>query len=396
MADVAPGILFTAFERSGDEHAAPVIARLKKLRPDLPIWALGGPEMAAAGAELIEMTTGKAAMQLGAALQALEHKRRLSRLARWLAQRPVAVLLPVDSPAANWSICGLVRKRQPGARIVHLVAPQLWAWGAWRVRKLRRLTDRVLCLLPFEPAWFKARGVEAVYVGHPAFEAGVAAGEEPRRLADLAPGLGGGNPKLALLPGSRMGEVNANWPMMLQIMRQLRERHPELSAVAAAVDEPIARRVRELTAASDPTEDWSGPLRLAVAQTPAVLAWCDLALVVSGTATLHVALHRKPMVVVYNMSRLSWEIGGRWIVRTRTFALPNLLGEAMGLGRVVPEFVPHFRRAAPVQDAVERLLADPLAAEAQRRAMDAIAAGLARPAYSVAAADQVLNILGPR
>jgi lipid-A-disaccharide synthase len=387
MAEATRGILFTAFERSGDEHAAPVIRQIKKLRPDLRIWALGGPEMAQAGAERIEATTGKAAMLLGAAAQALEHKRRVERLARWLDGHPLAVLVPVDSPAANWSICALIRRRQPETRIVHLVAPQLWAWGSWRAAKLRRLTDRVLCLLPFEPAWFAARGVPATYVGHPAFEA---APEAPPELPPESP-AGAGRPRLALLPGSRMGEINANWPMMLEVYQQLRDRHAGLTAVVAAVDEPIAARVRELTAGALPAEDWSGALRMTVARTPGVLAWCDLALVVSGTATLHVALRRKPMVVVYNASRLAWNLAGRWIIHTRTFTLPNVLSEAAGAGRVVPEFVPHFRQVAPVREAVERLITDEQAAAAQLAALDRIAASLAHPPYSVTAAAQILE-----
>jgi lipid-A-disaccharide synthase len=388
--------LFTAFEFSGDEHAAPVIAQLKKVRPEIPIYALGGPRMAAAGAELIERTTDKAAMLHNAAAQALEHKRRLGRLRAWLEGRQIAALVPVDSPAANWSICALVRRQQPPesqARIIHLVAPQLWAWGGWRIGKLRRLTDHVLCLLPFEPAWFAARGVAASFVGHPAFAGEFAETPDPRTLEGALPG----HPRLALLPGSRRGEITANWPTMLEVFQRLRTKHPTLTGAVAAVDENIARQVREISAAR--VGGMPG-LEVRIAETPTVLAWCDAALVTSGTATLHVAVRGKPMVVIYNISRLGWNILGRWIVRTRTFTLPNLLapgapstgGQAASGTHVVPEFVPHFRQVEPVLAAMDRLLADPSAGAAQRAAFARIAEQFRGHDFAVEAAAKILEV----
>src|SRR5699024_836891 len=101
--------------------------------------------------------------------QALQHRTRLKRLAKWMRADDcnLAAVVAVDSPAANWSICKLARRHQPQAIILHLAAPQLWAWGEWRIRKLRRLTDGVLCPLPFAPAWFAARRVIPVFGGHP-------------------------------------------------------------------------------------------------------------------------------------------------------------------------------------------------------------------------------------
>ncbi len=168
--DPRGGLLFTAFEPSGDCLAAPVIDTIRRREPQVPIWAFGGGRMEAAGATLIERTTDRAVMLAGIAVQARRHQRRLAALKRWLADHPLAVHVPVDSPAANWSICRLVRRQASDASIVHLAAPQLWAWATWRVRRLRRLTDRVLCLLPFEPAWFARRGIPGVFVGHPLFD----------------------------------------------------------------------------------------------------------------------------------------------------------------------------------------------------------------------------------
>ena len=95
--------------------------------------------------------------------------RRKADLATWLGQHDIAAHVPVDSPAANWSMCRATRNVQPNASVVHLVGPQLWAWAEWRIRRLRKLTDHVMCLLPFEPAWFGERGVSGTFVGHPLF-----------------------------------------------------------------------------------------------------------------------------------------------------------------------------------------------------------------------------------
>lgn len=387
-----PGILFTAFEPSGDTLAAPIIAELRRRRPGTPVWALGGPRMREAGAEVLEATTAHAVMLAGAAGQAWTHRRRLRRLAAWLREgsttRPLLAHVPTDSPAANWSICKLVQETRPAAKVVHLAAPQLWAWAPGRIRKLRRLTDHVLCLLPFEPAWFAARGVPATFVGHPIFD----------RLRASPPEAGVvrwpvGGPRLALLPGSRAGELRRNLPTMLAAYARLRGRWGGLCGVFAAVDAAAAERVRAAIAASEPATGRLEGINVGVGQTDAVLAAADAVLVVSGTATLQVAAHRKPMVILYNVSRGAWHLAGRWLVQTRTFTLPNLIAEADGLGRIVPELVPHFGDPAPVAEAVGALLADPAAAGAQVRGLEKVCGHFTGVSFAETATDRLLGVI---
>lgn len=357
-----PVILFTAFEPSGDEHAAPVIAALRRQRPGLRIAAMGGPRMEAAGAAMIEMTTERSVMGAGAAGQAMAHRRRLKRLKQWVDANPVAVHVPTDSPAANWAICRMVKKRwggttmgtSKGGRVVHLVAPQVWAWASWRVRRLRRLSDHVLCLLPFEPAWFDRHGVAATFIGHPLFDA-------PLPAVDESAAEQTGGPRLALLPGSRQAEVARNWPIMRQVAEQLAERLPGLSAVVAAADASAERVVRaslEQRPAAAVTVQRGGMDH--------VVAGSDAVLSVSGTATLHVARRLKPMVVIYRAGAFAWHAVGRWLMNTGTFTLPNLVA---GGGphhdpqrHVVPEFVPLLSAGPPqinmIADALVPLLTD--------------------------------------
>ncbi len=379
-------ILFSAFETSGDHNAAAVIEALRELSPTTRIYALGGRRMQAAGAELLEHSTGRAVMFLDAAAEAWRHSRRVGRLRRWLREHEIDMLVPVDSPAANWSICKAVRRLQPRAKIVHLSAPQLWAWAAWRIHKMRRLSDHVLCLNPFEPDWFERRDVAASFVGHPLFS-------PARRMPPIeTQGLPAGQPRLALIPGSRAKEIRANWPTMLSAFMALRQRHPGLEAMVAALDAEVEARLRAMTAKRSPGGVWPDGLHVKTGAIDSVLAWCDAALVVSGTATLDVTVHRRPMVVLYNFSRLLYLLGRR-IVRIKTFSLPNLIAESQGLGRITPELVPHFGAVEPVVEALDPLLGDEQARRRQAAALDRVAAAFAGIRYGTTAAERLLRIV---
>lgn len=383
-------ILFTAFEPSGDALAAPVIERLRTQRPDLDIWAMGGPKMRSAGAQLLEVTTQRATMLLGSASQLWIHRRRLRDLARWLVDHPLSVLVPVDSPAANWSICKLIRRNQRTAKIVHLAAPQLWAWAPWRIGKLRRLTDQVLCLLPFEPAWFNPRGVPAMFVGHPIFDRL----PDARTLSQTVPDLpSDGEPRIALLPGSRPGEIRANWRTMMQAFMILQRGHPHARGLVATANPSATDLVRRTAEPCLGQGGWPDRLEIKTGQTEAVLHWADIVLVVSGTATLQTAAHHKPMVVLYNISRWAWHLWGRWLVQTRTFSLPNLVVQADGHRGVVPELVPHFGRPQPVAEELERLIRDRDARQQQRLAFDRIADRFASPIFSDTCSEKLLQAL---
>lgn len=384
----APAILFTAFEPSGDEHAAPVIADLRKLMPGVTIHALGGPKMEAAGARLIEQTTGNAAMLAGAVSKVSEQLRLRRRMQAWLEMHPIAVHVPTDSPAANWAICKLVKRRwatplvpsstlnpqlptpSPAlGRVVHLVAPQVWAWANWRVRRLQQWSDLVLCLLPFEPAWFAKHNIPARFIGHPLFDHAL----DAEQMQWQSVSYGGGSPKLALLPGSRPGEVIANWSVMRSVVENLRGRYGKLEAVAAAADPATAKLITD------------GPVprytKVVVGQTDAVLHWADLALTVSGTATLHVARHLKPMAVLYRVNPLTWHGVGRWIIDTGTFTLPNLIAcggpDPTAARHIVKEFVPWLggtHAVSPIVAELESLIELPQKRDAQIAALRKVVA----------------------
>lgn len=334
-------VLFTAFEPSGDHHAAPVIRALRRLEPSLRICAWGGPAMRDAGAEIIEETAADGAMGLSALSRVAAVRREVGRIDRWMGRYKVHLHVAVDSPAANFPICQRARARS--IRSAHLVAPQLWAWGGWRLKKLRRLTSGVLCLLPFEEQWFLARQVPACFIGHPRVNR-----ELPRESIEMRAGtLPSGSPRILLLPGSRTSEVRRNLRLLVRSFSDLQDRHRGTAGLICAANEEIARLARSLVP-SMPTG-----LHMIAGELDSAIGWCDLALTVSGTVSLDLTRHFKPMVGVYRVSLLS-RLGALVLLRTPHRLLPNIIAQK----RIVPEFVPHWGGAKPVTEAADHLLQD--------------------------------------
>ncbi len=341
-----PAVLFTAFEPSGDDHAAAIIRILRELCPDLTIYAWGGRKMQAAGATIIELTGDDAVMGMPGIAKIKEHQRINASIEQWLQDHPVKVHIPVDSPAANFPVCKLTKAA--GSKVVHMVAPQLWAWAPWRIRKLRRLTDHVMCVLPFEEAWFKSRGVDATFIGHQLYDEPLDTDALDRQIESWT--RGGQN--IALMPGSRPGEMNKNFPLLLGAYIKLANEHPEMRGIVAATREEIQPVLRQL--ADDHGLTWPDSLDMVHSNTDAVIRWCDLAMVVSGTVTLQIARQKKPMVIVYKLGRIGWTLVARWLIQTKFITLPNLIAER----EICPELVPHFTGSEPIADRVVELLED--------------------------------------
>jgi lipid-A-disaccharide synthase len=385
VSDPAPNtaILFTAFEPSGDDHASAVIAELRRRHPGLPIYAWGGPRMERAGATLIERTGDDAVIGMPGIQKIREHARMNERIDRWMAEHRPMVHVPVDSPGANFPICAIAKRH--GLRVVHLVAPQIWAWGRWRIGKLRRRTDLVLCLLPFEETFFLKRGVKARFIGHPLFDAA----PSPEDLDRRAAAYGGGAPRLALMPGSRPAELRNSFPLLLDVYRDLRRVYPGAAGVVAATKPSAEQDLRRMAAAHGGLPEG---LTISVGDADGVIRWCDLALVKSGTITLQITRQQKPMVVFYKGSRLLYYTMAKWLVATKYFTLPNVLAHR----EIVPEFVPHFAGPEPIVAAARNLIDDPAAAALQREELARIAEMFRGRNAGANAADAIEEICGLR
>jgi lipid-A-disaccharide synthase len=358
-----PTVLVTAFEPSGDAHAAPLVRALRESAPGVRVVGWGGPRMRDAGCELVGETARDGAMTLVGLRKILEVRRIVREIRAWVAANPVDVHVPVDSPAANWHIASWMKRHGRGAaggsRVVNLVAPQLWAWAPWRIRKWRRTSDAIMCLLPFEEEWFRSRGVNAVFVGHPVLAHPVDDAARARAAA-----LPAGGPRLLLLPGSRSSEVRANMPRMLEAFRTASAARPRLTGLVMAANEALVPLVREAARGAA----WPANLHVAHGDPDAAIAWCDCALNVSGTVSLDLAHQRKPMVAVY---WVGWfrALASRLILTMPDRLLPNIVAGR----RIVPEFVPYAGGTGPVVRALEPFLDDPAARERTARALDAVA-----------------------
>jgi len=319
-------ILISAGEASGDRLGAGLATALLQRRPDLELSGMGGGSMERAGVRLLQQSSEVAVVGI---LEVLAHlpaiRRAMVRLSGFLERERPDILVPIDFPDFNLRLAA--RARRADIDVVYFVSPQIWAWRRGRIRLIRRLVRRMLVLFPFESAFYEAAGVPVTFVGHPTAEA------EPRaRTAGELGALAGLEPEretVALVPGSRTGEVSRLLPTMLEAAARLRRDRPGLQFLIPLAPGLDRRRIEERILAS-PVPDAT----LHEGDFPEILRVCRAGVVASGTASLEAAVTGLPIVVVYRMSPLSYAIG-RALVRLDHIALPNLVaGE-----RIVPELV---------------------------------------------------------
>ncbi len=372
-----------AGESSGDILGAGLIEALRERVPDARFEGVAGPRMLAAGCHALFPADDLAVMGL---VEVLAHLPRLLGIRRYLRRyflaNPPDVFIGIDAPDFN---LGLERRLKAGGiPTVHYVSPSIWAWRQKRVFSVARATDLVLTLLPFEKQFYDRYGVPAEFVGHPLAEAiPVQPGTGPAR-AEL--GLPAGDTVVALLPGSRHGEVSRLGPVMLDTARWLHARRPDLRFVA-----PMASpAIEALFAAQLARQPQALPLTLVPGRSREAMAAADAVLLASGTAALECMLVGRPMVVAYKLAWLTHAIVKRLgLLKIERYSLPNLLaGHAL-----VPEFTQAEARADKLGPAILAELED----TAGRAAMLGSFAGLAaqlRQGADARAAEAVLRLLG--
>ncbi len=333
----------SAGEPSGDAHAAALVEALRSRRPDLTIEGVGGPRLAAAGARLLARIEGLTAIGFVEVLGKIPAHLRLERaIARRLARGDVKLVVLVDYPGFHLRIAALARRM--GVPVFYYIAPQLWAWHESRVRKLARDVTKLGVILPFEEAFFRARGVDATFVGHPLLDRTPPAGGRDGARAAL--GLDPVRPVLGLFPGSRPQEVARLWPLFRAAAANVASRVPGVQVICAA--------------ASGARYPDPGQVRLVSDRPPECFAAAGAALCKSGTTTLEAALAGAPQVIAYRMNALSFQMARR-LVTVPHIGLVNLVAER----RVAPEFVQGAATPPALADALVPLLAE---ASAERQA----------------------------
>lgn len=365
-----------AGETSGDLLGAGLMRELKARVPGLEFEGIGGPRMQAEGCVNLADMDRLSVIGLEGIVKipgALRTRRHIA--AHFLANRP-RLYIGVDAPDFNLSV--EERLRSAGVATVHYVSPTVWAWRGYRIHRIQRAVDRMLTLFPFEAEYYREHHVPVTFVGHPLADeipSTYDVDEVRRRL-----GLPTDRTIVALLPGSRLGELRRHAALFVQTAQWLHARHPRLHFVVPfvnAITQALFDEARVRAGA------WNLSMTQLSGQSREALASADVVLLASGTATLEAALLRKPMVVTYRVSRLS-EMLIRLFAHVRMYALPNLLAgrllvpeliqdEAVPekLGGAVEQYLAHAEQAESVQAVLARMH-EALKQNANARAADAV------------------------
>ena len=375
-------IYLIAGESSGDVLGARLMIALRARDPNIRFAGIGGEAMEAQGLDSLFPLTELALMGLLEVLPKLARlRRRLAQTVADIAERRPAVVVTIDSPGFSLRVLRAIAKLQiPRA---HYVAPQVWAWRESRVRHFPGLWETLLCLLPFEPAFFARHGLAAEFVGHPVLESGADTGDGARFRA--AHGLAADARIVTMMPGSRHTEVGRLLPVLGRTLALLAPQFPNLVPVV-----PVAAPVAAAVLAA--TRSWS-PRPVVVtelADKHDAFAASDAALTKSGTSTLELALAGVPMLVTYRLNPVTAVIVG-WLMKVKYVSLVNILA-----GReLVPELIQQACTPPCLTATLAELLNDKSAADAQRAGFRAMLASLRPPggSPSQAAADAVLRLI---
>ena len=341
-------IALVAGEPSGDVLGSRVLRALKRALPGCALHAegIGGEAMIAEGFHTLYSLERLSVMGLVEPLGRLPELLRIRRALyrRWRANPP-ALLLGIDAPDFNLRLAR--RLRDAGVRTAHLVSPTVWAWRPRRVHQVARAVDRLLCLFPFEPALYRALDVDARFVGHPVVQELARMPDRAQARRDL--GLPAKAPVIALLPGSRAAEVAQLAPSLMAAGELLRERDPRRQLLMPAASKERAVQLRSLLKHGR----GGGAIRVVDGDSRRAMIAADLVLLASGTASLEAMLLRRPMVIAYRVSPLSWALISRLAV-TPYAGMPNILAGR----RVVPELLQGNLNPAALAREAENLLAE--------------------------------------
>ena len=370
-------------EPSGDLHAAHLIQHCQ-LHSELSFRGFGGPMMEQAGCKIDFRLTDMAVVGIVEVLPKLRQFFQIADVASEIFERnPPAAVLLVDFPGFNWHIAKRAKKR--GIPVYYYLPPQLWAWGAWRIKKMRKYVDHVICNLPFEYEWYQSQGMPASYVGHPFFDE-VAS----KKLDDAFMRVWstkGDTVQVAVLPGSRNREIKTIWPMQLAAIRELSARHPRVRFLVACLKQEHVDRCMEQMSPSDKQLR----IHFFAGKTSEVIEVADCAFMKSGSVSLEMMARKTPAVVVYQIGKMTYTLV-KPVFKLKSITLPNLIA-----GRTVyPEFLAVGKNVAPTiancVEAMDRLIGNEDAREEQRCELE----GVCQTAGQTGATDRAVSFLAER
>jgi lipid-A-disaccharide synthase len=370
-------ILVSAGEASGDLYAAGVVKCLRASLPDAEFYGCAGARLQALG---VNPVIDAANLSVVGLAEVVAHLPRIygeyRRLIHYIKQHPPDAALLTDNPDFHLRLAKHLKRMN--VPVFYLVAPQVWAWRQGRVKIIRRLVNKLFCLFPFEEPWFRQRGVDATYIGHPL--ASIVKTSGPRVDFLERHGLPADRRMVVLLPGSRAGEASRHLGIVLDAVALLRQQFP-LSVVLATphgfaergVFASFRERIESLSIKVIENEAWD------------CIGHADLALAASGTVTMEAAVLGTPMVTFYKVTALSWHAGRR-LVKVPFLSMANLIAER----KIVPELIQDDMTPHRICEEAARLLSNAEETAAMRRDLAAVRLSLTRAGDPFARAANVV------
>ena len=412
-------VFITVAEVSGDQHAAVLARALWQLDPSMVIEGHGGSVMSAAGVVIHHETVNRATMFIRAALRAVEIWKLLRWTKHYYRQSKPDLHICIDSSGMNLHFAKMARSC--GVPVLYYISPQLWASRAGRITQVRQFVNRVACILPFEEPYYRQRGVAATFVGHPLFDqllpdrqlspepvtafipvgsaladgiAPLTNAQQPEKIPSAkADPTRSSSPVIGLMPGSRRAEIRGNWPHMLEVADRIRAAFPQ-ARFEVSTTPPTHALVCELAAGRN-------DMRIEQGAIDAMAPGWDFCIAKSGTTTLHVAAYAVPMIVVFRASKWVWHLAARWLIKTPSIALVNILAErsapesGIPKHRIVPEIIPWNGPNGPVAELAIDFLRHPEKRKAQRNDLLKLVATLDRQGASQRVAEIAMEMMNP-
>ncbi len=371
-------IMIVTGEASGDMYGGNLAQALFILHPDLKIFGIGGKSMRSAGVDTLVDISELAVVGLWEVLSHFKViKKAFLTMKEILLDDPPDVIVLIDYPDFNLRLAKVAKKS--GVPVVYFISPQVWAWRRARIKTIARLVNKMLVVFPFEEELYKDAGVDCRFVGHPLLDINV----EDFDRASLAEkfGLKPKSPVMGILPGSRKKELAYNLPVMLQAYKQLKEKLPDLQGIIPVADtlgmEDLEKHLGEHT-----------DIKLVENQTSAVMDIVDSAAVASGTATLEMALRKKPMVIIYKLSPLTYFIGRR-LIKLNNIGIVNIVAG----NQVVPEFVQDSATPDAISDVLYKYFTDGKYYSRAVEALDDVKAKLGGPGATIRSAKEIVAMI---
>ena len=372
-------LMLSAGESSGDQHAANLFVELQKNHPEVIGIGMGGAKMREVG---IDVRCDSSAIAVIGVIEVIKHypeiRRMLTAMKKLLANERPDLLICVDYKEFNFKLATYAK--QLGIKVLFYVSPQIWAWRSGRVKQYGKVIDMMAVIFPFETAYYEAENVPVCYVGHPSVD-------KVRPLYSQADdcqryGLDSSNPRVGLLPGSRVNEIKRLLPVMLAAAEIMQAQMPTLQFIlpqASSIKDELLNRFLEQTAVK---------VKVVKNEPYDVIQCCDAVMTSSGTATLEIALLTVPMLITYKLAAITYWLG-RWLVKTPFIGLPNIIA-----GRsIVKEFIQHEATAEQLAAEMLLLLNDSSYMETMRANLAEVKQKLGQGGASKRMAELVITML---